>query len=114
MVCATDLGFMSTSLNNVTPIHYMRGNSPNLLWEIHQGPEDNVAYHCGALISELSQYSGEDEVLFPPLTMLRVMERKGDAPDDLHNPLEADWQTADLVSESGKHYKRVSVIPAFI
>lgn len=30
------------------------------------------AYHCGAVIEDLSQYGEEEECLFPPLTMLKV------------------------------------------
>jgi len=75
IVCATDLGFMSTSLAEGTPIHYMKDGAHNLLWQLCAKPPSDTAYHCGAVISELSQYSGEKECLFPPLTMLKVLQR---------------------------------------
>ena len=91
IVCATDLGFMSTSLNDQTLIHYMQSNSQNLRWEIKHGKEDNVAFHCGAVISALSQYEGEDEVLFPPLTMLRVRQRREHEGIESVSSMEEPW-----------------------
>ena len=121
IVCATDLGFMSTSLNSTTPVHYMRAGSPNLLWQIHATKEDNVAYHCGAVISDLSQYAGEDEVLFPPLTMLKVRSRRAeettDGLDAMTEPRTWKQQHAWGVTElnsAGKDYKQVAVVPYFI
>mmetsp|Transcript_12883 Transcript_12883/g.25967 ORF Transcript_12883/g.25967 Transcript_12883/m.25967 type:complete len:105 (-) Transcript_12883:804-1118(-) len=66
MVCAVDMGFMSTSRNRDTPITYMAEGSDNVLWEIEPGEEDDSAYHCGADISRISQFAKEQEVLFPP------------------------------------------------
>jgi hypothetical protein len=48
-VCATDLGFMSTSLAEATPVHYMQKDGPNLLWKLDVGDEDAVGFHCGAV-----------------------------------------------------------------
>ena len=39
--------------------------------------EDDAGFHVGADISFLSQFAAEKEYLFPPLTMLRVVERHG-------------------------------------
>ncbi|KAL1521882.1 hypothetical protein AB1Y20_021533 [Prymnesium parvum] len=71
MVCAVEMAFMSTSRHRQTPIDYMEG-SANVLWELAPMGESDVAYHCGADISMISQFAGEREVLFPPCTMLRV------------------------------------------
>lgn len=76
MVCATDLAFMSTSVAQATPLEYM-GHGKNILWEIDASKEDAAGYHNGADISMLSQFSIEQEVLFPPLTMLKVKEKPG-------------------------------------
>jgi hypothetical protein len=73
MVCAVDAGFMSTSKNRDTPIHYM-GRALNVLWELCPSGESDMAYHRGASIEMLSQYAGEEEVLFPPCSMLVVMK----------------------------------------
>eukprot|EP00322_Chrysochromulina_rotalis_P013764 CAMPEP_0115837498 /NCGR_PEP_ID=MMETSP0287-20121206/5250_1 /TAXON_ID=412157 /ORGANISM="Chrysochromulina rotalis, Strain UIO044" /LENGTH=718 /DNA_ID=CAMNT_0003291007 /DNA_START=17 /DNA_END=2173 /DNA_ORIENTATION=+ len=70
IVAATELGFMSTSRNRRTPIHYMAEGTPNVLWALRPKPQSDGAYHHGADISMLSQFAGEDEVLFPPCTML--------------------------------------------
>jgi hypothetical protein len=69
---------MSTSSGETTPIHYMAAApKPNLLWEIRCRPEDDTGFHFGADVSFLSQFCAEKEYLFPPLTMLRVIEREG-------------------------------------
>lgn len=76
-VCASDSAFMSTSTAEATPIHYMaKAPQPNLLWELRAGDEDEAGHHCGADVSMLSQFSGERECLFPPLTMLKVVPRE--------------------------------------
>jgi hypothetical protein len=77
MVCAVDAGFMSTSKNRETPIHYM-GGSANVLWELAPSGESDMAYHRGADVGILSQFAGEEEVLFPPCSMLVVLK----GPDD--------------------------------
>jgi len=60
---------MSTSKQRETPVHYM-GDGPNVLWELEPGKPSDAAYHRGADISMLSQFAAENEVLFPPGTML--------------------------------------------
>merc|ERR1712232_50617 len=74
MVCITDTAFMSTSRNQDTPISYMADsqNGSNVLWELKPGLESDSAYHYGADISMLSQFSEEREVLFPPCSLLTV------------------------------------------
>ena len=71
MISAVDNGFMSTSKKERTPISYMQGEF-NVLWELDASDPSDDAYHCGADISMLSQFQHEDEVLFPPNTMLIV------------------------------------------
>ena len=62
MVCAVDMGFMSTSRNRMTPVHYMAsGGADNVLWCLQPAPESDSAYHRGADISRLSQFAGEEE-----------------------------------------------------
>jgi len=68
-ICATDSAFMSVSKNKQTPMDYM-GPGRNVLWRLAPGAETSGAYHYGADISSLSQYAGEEEILFPPSTML--------------------------------------------
>ena len=68
---------MSTSLGEATPVHYMEGDGrPNLLFEIEAAAPDDTGYHCGAEVAMLSQFTGEREVLFPPLSLLRVRPRR--------------------------------------
>ena len=74
MIMATELGMMSTSMSQSTPIDYMKGAS-NVLWELCTRPEDEHGYHQGADVSMVSQFASEREELFPPLTMLRVLPR---------------------------------------
>jgi len=74
MVCATDTAFMSTSCNRATPVQYMDENGPNVLWSLRPSRETDAGFHYGANISLLSQFAAEEEVVFPPCTMLQVIE----------------------------------------
>jgi hypothetical protein len=60
MICAVDAGFMSTSKNRETPIHYM-GGATNVLWELFPSGESDMAFHRGASVEMLSQFAGEEE-----------------------------------------------------
>ena len=71
IVVAVDLGFTSTSRDRRTPIAYM-GHEENVLWCLQPQMESDAAYHRGADVSLLSQFSGEQEVVFPPATMFAV------------------------------------------
>jgi Ca2+-binding EF-hand superfamily protein len=74
MVCAVEGGFMSTSKNKETPIKYMGRGHHNILWKIEAMDESDVAFHRGADVSRLSQFAAEEEVLFPPCTILQVVK----------------------------------------
>lgn len=74
-ICAVDMCFMSTSRNHCTPIDYMDAQGPNVLWELQTRLESDSGFHCGASIELLSQFASEQEVLFPPYTMLKLMPR---------------------------------------
>ena len=69
MITAVETAFMSTSRNESTPIQYMAGQH-NVLWALHPQLQSDAAYHCGADISRLSQFPKEEEILFPPCTMM--------------------------------------------
>lgn len=73
MLAVVDMAFMSTSKNKNTPIHYM-GKGSNVLWQLHAQGETDDAFHRGADISMFSQFAGEDEILFPPMSMLQVLK----------------------------------------
>jgi len=75
MICAVDMAFMSTSRNQQTPIDYMGGGNHNVLWKLETRQESDTGFHRGANIEMLSQYAAEQEVLFPPCTMLTVLTR---------------------------------------
>jgi hypothetical protein len=71
-----EYGFLSTTLDKEVALQYARGGdnsgkrnkTPGLLFEIRMGMVDR-----GALLSWLSQYPKEEEILFPPLTGLEVL-----------------------------------------
>lgn len=73
MIVAVDYGFMSTSRSIDTPLDYMAEDGANVMWELCTRPESNNGYHLGADVSMLSQFASEEEVLFPPCTMLTLM-----------------------------------------
>ena len=54
--------------------HYIAKDKPNVLWEMHCSAETTEGLHSGADVSLLSQYPREKEMLFPPLTMLKVKQ----------------------------------------
>lgn len=64
---------MSTSSNASTAIHYMQETGRNVLWELTPKTETDAGFHHGADISLLSQFREEAENLFPPCTMLQVV-----------------------------------------
>lgn len=145
-VCATDMAFLSTSRSRETPIAYMQrgASSANVLWCLHPRSESDTAYHCGADISMLSQYADEHEILFPPCTMLTVIDpavqlassavAQGADPEGTHTEggvggrfpirfgrLESEQGNANagpyrgLHQESdGKNFVAIDVIPSFV
>ena len=75
LIAAVDAGMMSTSDARATPIHYIKGGL-GVLFVLHCSEGTDAATgatHIGAVLTPLSQYPGETETLFPPLTMLQVM-----------------------------------------
>jgi len=93
MIAAVDAGFMSTSKNRETPIHYMSGEA-NVLWELCPSRESDTAYHRGASVEILSQFPGEEEVLFPPCTMLTVLRGEAGTGDSNRDNLVSSKEPA--------------------
>ena len=52
----------------------MAAGQKNVLWRMHAKLDTDAAFHRGADISMFSQYAREDEVLFPPCTMLVIQK----------------------------------------
>ena len=73
LICANaggvEYGFMSTTLDRTIAAKYSKGNAenPSLILEMEMGMVNR-----GALLSWLSQYPNEAEILLPPLTGLEV------------------------------------------
>ena len=77
MVTATDFGFMSTSFDRAVSKGFLgSGGGVCVLWEIECGAETDDGFHSAADVSLLSQFPGEKEMLFPPLTMLQVQAQQ--------------------------------------
>ena len=45
-----------------------------VLWTLLPDKPSDAAFHCGASLKLLSQFEEEDEVLFPPCTMLDILQ----------------------------------------
>jgi hypothetical protein len=82
IICATDTAFTSTSRARDIFEEYMPlgEDVQNVLWhltprapsQIHRWRERGTIFCRGADISMLSQFAAEEEVLFPPCTMLII------------------------------------------
>ena len=101
MVSATDFGFMSTSRSKAVCVSYMSKTQPNVLWELECRNEDE-AYHNGADIAIISQYPGEEEVLFPPLTMM------------VASGPQQKLRMVDEEDAGGTQYKVIGVVPYYV
>ena len=71
---------------------------------LRAGDESDSAYHCGANIAFLSQFAGEEEILFPPCTMLVVVP-----PSEAAGELSTHVQGAQ-----GKGIRVIEVVPCFV
>lgn len=131
IVCATDCALMSTSMNKQTPIDYMDDNGSNVLWELKPSPPTDDAYHRGADVSRLSQFSAEAEVLFPPCTMLMVQQKRdpsktiidADGLEDMDMKTMVDklWKDFMVTQVADEHpggrrrtYLSIKVVPNFV
>lgn len=92
---AVEMGFMSCSRRRLTPVEYM-GDGDNVLWKLLQSGEDDAGFHSGADISMLSQFAGEEEVLFPPITMLVVQRRAAEGTAHVDAPAQPAWNRFGL------------------
>jgi hypothetical protein len=111
MICAVDMAFMSTSTNQHTPISYL-GKGKNVLWCLHPSPETDVAYHRGADISLLSQFGSEDEVLFPPCTMLVV--QNSEVETVVKDDVARCRSSSHFQVDETKSFVSIHVIPYFL
>ena len=102
MISATDFGFMSTSRSKAVCVSFMSKAQPNVLWELDCREEDE-AYHNGADIQLLSQFPGEEEVLFPPLTMMVAA-----------GPQEELVMEDEVDGAAGMQFKRIGVVPYYV
>ena len=101
------MGFASTSKRRETPLEYMDERGENVLLTLYPTNESDDAYHCGADISMLSQFGGEEEVLFPPCTMFTVLN----APEPGSSTSRSDvWRRALERTKSG-HFRMSKLGP---
>lgn len=119
IVCAVDTAFMSTALEAVP--HYLdEPGKASVVLELHAGEPDDTGYHCGAEVAFLSQFLTEQEVIFPPLTMLRVMTRryhlklpKKATPEEIiawsREKHRVQWDR----TPDGRHFEQIAVAPSF-
>ena len=75
-VTATDFGFMSTSLDRAVSESFLGQNGSAVLWKIECSEESDDGFHSAADVSLLSQFPEQQEMLFPPMTMLQVQSTR--------------------------------------
>ena len=81
-----------------------------VLWEIRCSEETSDGFHCGADVSLLSQFPTEKEMLFPPLTMLKVQRQPGRKNTQfVPEEVTAKKENGDEVT-----YTRIVVKPSFV
>ena len=117
---------MSTSRNRSTPIEFMSANTSNVLWELKPRGQSDAAFHHGADVSSLSQFAAEEEVLFPPCTMLIVQrdniakspKESSPAAEPTHSKPPNDAFSNDtapqLVTEQERSFFAISALPCFV
>lgn len=141
-VTALELSLMSTSASEEVSASFLgpvkdesdgggHEHNQNLMWEVHSRGAGDSGYHSGADVSRLSQFPNEKEVLFPPLTSLRVHLSKDDGSGSRRLSQDAQSSTeaiqladkeaqlvrtrVDLDTAKGlRRYSRVVVTPTFI
>lgn len=96
--CAVSTAFLSSSRERAQPINHMQREGGNVLWKLMTAPSDNSGHHRGADVSFLSQFPAEAEVVFPPGTMLTMI-------DEPRN---------EVTEDSNKPYKAVAALPTFL
>ena len=118
--CAVEMGFMSTSRKEQTAIDYADPKGPNVLWCLRPTDESDAAFHCGADIAALSQFSAEEECLFPPCTMLEVV-RDPSSSNRAHRPalrtqpsFSLDQTTKNAKDEDVRITRVLDVRPSFV
>jgi hypothetical protein len=110
-VTAADYAFMSTSTDEEIGKEYMNQNGPNVLWDITCSVENDTGFHNGADVQLLSQFPQENEKLFPPLTLLTVI----DTTDGLHGLSEEEEEEYGFTETGDKvTFVRISVTPTFV
>ena len=115
MVTATDMALMSTSSDDNVCKHFMDVKQLNLLWEIKCSAESSTGFHSGADVSAVSQYAGEKEKLFPPLTMLKVESIREEGGEE-HGRVRTGsvLNRVEETSSEGAKFTRIVVVPTFI
>jgi hypothetical protein len=79
IVCFCDYGFFSTSRNPVAIEPFYDNKKFHLVIKINQlEKQDILGFRAGVHIAWCSLVEKEEEVLFPPLTLFEVRERKKD------------------------------------
>ena len=104
----------------------MSSSGDNVLWELapeelHGGSlaETDSGYHHGADISLLSQFAGEEEILFPPCTILEVFSkakttRKSCTSEELARAASATPSTEQAPDGTTKTFTQIRALPTFV
>eukprot|EP00443_Scrippsiella_acuminata_P103134 CAMPEP_0115606844 /NCGR_PEP_ID=MMETSP0272-20121206/18200_1 /TAXON_ID=71861 /ORGANISM="Scrippsiella trochoidea, Strain CCMP3099" /LENGTH=284 /DNA_ID=CAMNT_0003042505 /DNA_START=64 /DNA_END=919 /DNA_ORIENTATION=- len=76
MIVMTDHGFVSTTRNPaVAKTFGSDGSTPSVLMRLKTRKRDAFGYHSGVDLSWVSENPSENEVLFPPFTLMNVIRK---------------------------------------
>ena len=82
MVSAMEFAFTSTSKDRDQALEFAEGGQTAILFEIKSCARDASGFHCGIDLSWCSDNPDEEETLFPPFTLFRVLAMRRERNDE--------------------------------
>ena len=86
------------------------------MWQVQPSPQDDTGFHRGANICQLSQFAHEQEVLFPPCTMMTVLTKSGSNASEGNEGVSRDGANLQVTAEVlGRiRFDTIQVLASFV